>query len=300
MRGRVLLALSALLLLAPVLPTPLSTSNQMGGAGLTTLATAGIGASDSSAPTELRAPPTLASTPITVTSFTASPETINVSTPTNLTVNVTGGTPPLTFAYRNLPVGCPSWNGPRIRCFPLEFDTFLVQVQVTDAVGDVANASTNLTVLSGYGGAPEILSFSITPSEVGVGHPTTLAASATSRSSTPTLLLSYGYSDLPRGCATFNQTPLTCVPSQSGVFRVELLVTDGFGDYSAAYANLTVVGGPPAGSNSSGATSLSSLSPYLIVGGIAIVALMAAAFLVPHRRRRRPPSGWPPDGGGAA
>ncbi|MCI4336505.1 MAG: PKD domain-containing protein, partial [Thermoplasmata archaeon] len=65
-------------------------------------------------------------------------------------VAVTGGTPPFTFTFTELPPGCsPAFAGlANLTCVPMESGSFPVAVSVTDAFGVVANASTILVVIS--------------------------------------------------------------------------------------------------------------------------------------------------------
>lgn len=221
------------------------------------------------------------STNLSVTSFLASPSSVEVVEPSNISVATAGGVPPLTFVYDGLPYGCYSYNGSHFPCFPSETGHFEIRVRVSDAIGDVAYAMTNLTVTSGHGAPPKVLYFNATPSTVSVQKPTTISVTAVSQSSTPTAFLAYAFFDLPPGCASFNQTSLTCLPTQAGTYRVQVQVTDGFGSYVYASTTLTVV--------STGSTGNVG-SPLWIypaaVGGV-LIAAVAVVLLV---RRPGPPS----------
>ena len=229
------------------------------------------------------------SSALAIRSFTISPATVVVASATNVTVNITGGTPPITFAYRNLPFGCSSENKSAFPCSPSSTGTYVVDVQVTDAVGEVATSSANLTVTTGRGSPPLITEFVAEPATVAEDHPTVLHVVAESQSSTPTFSLSYFFFDLPPGCAGFNQTDLTCVPQAPGAFMVRVQVSDGFGSFTYASTNLTVTGSPAA--SSSGGSWFQGPVLYLSLIAVASVAALGAVAAYRRAGRRRPPGG---------
>lgn len=221
---------------------------------------------------------------LSITSFTIVPSTVVKATPMVLNVTVVGGTPPLTFAYSNLPVGCPSLNETPLACDPGEVRTFDVIAQVTDLVGDVATANATLTVTPGGGTPPTITSFTAGPSSVAVGEVTLLTVVAASQSTTPTSALSYTYLGLPLGCATFNESTLECVPQRSGTYVLHVQVTDGFGLFAVATTNLSVTGSEPS------APAAGAEPGPVWVYGLALGAIVVAGVIVARRpRRRRPP-----------
>ena len=229
----------------------------------------------SSSPLGAGVPVPAAGAPIVIAGFSATPSTVVRGSPTNLSVNVSGGTAPLLFAYRNLPVGCSSYNVSSFACAPSEVRTFAIEVQVSDLDGDVATATTSLVVTSGYGGAPIVTSFTISPAAVPVGQLAQFAVVAVSNSTTPSALLGYTYLGLPAGCATFNQTALNCIPQQSGTFHIEVLVTDGFG--AVGYANSTLLvtgsGTPAAGGDGDVPSGLVVELAGIGAGVVVVVAL---------------------------
>lgn len=222
---------------------------------------------------------------LSVLEFTIEPTSVVRVQEVNLTVNVSGGTQPYSFAFTNLPAGCFSWNGSRFSCYPAESGHFIVEVQVTDSQGDVAWANSSLTVTPGGGSPPEIISFGATPSRVQVRDATNLAVDAVSRSSTPTSFLTFAYFDLPPGCSSFNQTPLICLPTAAGTYHVQVEVSDGFGAYTFNTTTIVVLPGPSSGGSGSG-----GWLPWAITGIVIVIAAIAIPVVV-IRRRRAPPGG---------
>lgn len=221
-------------------------------------------------------------TPLAVTNFSVSPSAVVDSQLFMISVTAVGGVPPLTFAYDNLPVGCESKNGSEFSCVSTQSGHFRLRVQVTDVIGDVAYGYANLTVTTGHGAPPDITLFRVMPSTVQVFHPTDIEVAAVSESTTPSSVLAYTYFDLPEGCGSFNQTNLTCLPTQAGTFRIQVEVTDGFGAYQFAYATLNVTPLP---------SSPSSGTSYLTVAVLGLVAAAVVAMVaVTLVRRRKPPT----------
>ena len=106
----------------------------------TCLASAATG-SAASASLPVRVNPNLA-----ILLFQAVPSTVWLGTSLNLIVNVTGGTPPFSYAFGGLPPGCPAYNVFSLTCLPGETGTFAVKVTVTDAVGESTSDSITISV----------------------------------------------------------------------------------------------------------------------------------------------------------
>ncbi len=81
-----------------------------------------------------------------ISQFSASENPLNLTATATLSVAVSGGTPPLTFAYSNLPPGCESASSASIGCKPTQTGNFTISVEVTDHFGRSDNASLLLTV----------------------------------------------------------------------------------------------------------------------------------------------------------
>jgi hypothetical protein len=79
-----------------------------------------------------------------------------------LTAAIAGGTPPYTFDYLGLPLGCPQLNAAEVHCIPARAGTFSATLNVTDALGISASASVliavtaNASTPAGSGGTPVV------------------------------------------------------------------------------------------------------------------------------------------------
>lgn len=221
---------------------------------------------------------------LAITTFLADPATVVKGNVTYLNVSISGGTPPYSFAYSGLPYPCLSKNLSSLTCRPDEVRAFDVTVVVTDGNGSSAQSVTPLDVLSGFSGPPSVSSFYARPSSVDVGQVTYLWTNATSTSE-PSFLLSISYFGLPPGCASFNQSPLECLPTASGNFTIVVRVTDGFGQFTQTTSHLTVTGG------ASSASTRAPAVPWLPLGVVGVVVIAAVVVAAVWRRRRRvPPS----------
>lgn len=89
--------------------------------------------------------------------ITATPSTFALGNVTFLVANVTGGTPPYTYAWAGLPLGCVAGNLQSIRCQPTVPGGFSVTVTVSDAQHQNLTSTVGLVVTgtapSGPGGS---------------------------------------------------------------------------------------------------------------------------------------------------
>jgi hypothetical protein len=223
--------------------------------------------------------------PLTITSFSAFLPSMVEGEVNYLNVTATGGAPPYSYSYYGLPAGCHSANTSSLSCYPAEAEVFVITLVVNDTLNASANASLTLHVGTGYGGPPVIHSFYASPAVASVDTKVLIYANATSKSSTPTFELKYGFLSLPPGCAGFNQTVLQCIPSAPGSFLLYLIVTDGFGAFSIARTWLNVTGG----ANASSTPVVSKPMIELFGGlGVAFIIVVAAIFLIPRGRKPKP------------
>ena len=183
------------------------------------------------------------STLVTVTrvpailSFTATPPTVAAHASTVLSVQASGGTPPYSYFYTGLPVGCTTANVSSLTCQPVSVGRFNVTVTVSDARGN-SNTSLLQVVVSASAGLPLINAFSASPSTVSVGSSVTVSANVTGGKPPYT----YAYSGLPPGCSSLDSAVLLCNPSAPGTYPLHLSVTDSAGVSASATTNLTVTG----------------------------------------------------------
>ena len=69
-----------------------------------------------------------------------------LGSPMALTVAVTGGDAPFGYDWSALPSGCSPVDGPVLQCVPVGVGEFSIGVSVTDALGEVSNASVQVAV----------------------------------------------------------------------------------------------------------------------------------------------------------
>lgn len=83
-----------------------------------------------------------------VSAFVATPSRVTVNDTLTLFVAVGGGSLPFRYAFTGLPPGCASVDGPVLVCSPTSPGNFSVGVNVTDADGHLAQATTAVEVLA--------------------------------------------------------------------------------------------------------------------------------------------------------
>jgi PKD domain len=169
--------------------------------------------------------------PMAVTSFQAVPAFVDLGAPVLFSVATSGGVPPLSFAYHDLPPGCASVDAASFSCVPTRAGTFSPVVVVTDGLGAQATDSTSAVV---HGGV--VVAAAWAPAAVDVSHAATLSVNA-SNGAPP---YSYSYTGLPANCPTVNAPTLSCDPATSGTFATNVTVSDKFGQNASFEVNLTV------------------------------------------------------------
>lgn len=170
-------------------------------------------------------------TPLTLTSYTATPNPVAPGSTTTLTASVAGGLPPYTFVYSGLPGGCATANTSSLSCTPDVEGSFQVQVNVTDSSG--ARISDNLTLTVN---PLRVTSFFPNPNPLWLGNATWLNVTLSGGLAPFT----YRYTGLPRGCPSANVGNLSCTPTGEGLFDVVVNVTDSLGYSSSDSAELNI------------------------------------------------------------
>ena len=158
---------------------------------------------------------------LVLSSFTASPGTVNTGQSINFTVATTGGAAPLNFSYEGLPAGCVSIDLPHLLCTPSSAGYFNVTAFVGDAGGVLLHARVMIHVLSVF----FLKDFIAHPSVLDLGQTTTLYANV----SYGTPAYTYNYSGLPSGCPSVNASMVNCTPTVTGNFTVQVNVSDAAG-----------------------------------------------------------------------
>ncbi|MGA8537839.1 MAG: hypothetical protein WB789_10705 [Thermoplasmata archaeon] len=187
----------------------------------------------------------------TIVSFQAVPPRVALGNGTFFETVSSGGFGWTAYAYDGLPAGCLSSNTSALPCTPTVLGSFNVTVTVTNAYDKTAEATTAIDIyrLS----PPTITSFTSSPGRLYLGQTTTLMVVAGGSG------LNFSFSGLPAGCASTDNSVLTCTPSEAGNFTVEVVVTDSAGLSAHATLALSVVT-PPALTVSSFTASPASIT----------------------------------------
>lgn len=167
-----------------------------------------------------------------VESFSSNVRSVDLGKPFNLTAKLSGGQAPYSYEYANLPRPCVSLNNSTLSCRPGVNGTFDIRLRAYDVLGFIVTA--NLTMF--VSALPKVTSFVISPLETDVNESITIRTIVAFGSAPYT----YNYTGLPAGCATTDGPSLSCRPSKSGVYPVEVNVTDSSGISNLAETNLTV------------------------------------------------------------
>jgi hypothetical protein len=170
---------------------------------------------------------TVNSTP-TIERYFATPAAIDLGQSAILNANVIEGTPPYSFVWTNLPIGCVTNNTPALTCSPVAPGTYIIEAQATDAFNNTIAGNLSLVVNRD----PQFASGGATPSYVDAGAKLNLYSNA----SYGTAPYSYAFTGLPTGCTATNARVATCTPTTAGNFTVVEHITDA--------AGLTVISGP--------------------------------------------------------
>jgi hypothetical protein len=213
-----------------------------------------------------------------VKSLVADPSVTDVGAASVITTNASLGTGIYAYVYTGLPSGCHSSNNVSIVCVPIVQGQFTVNVTVTDTEGANGNGSIPLTVHA----VPVVTGFQASPSPVTVNSAVTFTVAA-ANGTTP---FHYLFTGFPSGCSSANKATLTCTPSQTGTFSIEVIVRDTAG--VQATANLTLTVQSAAGPTFLGLPLVEGLG--ILIPLIVVVALVAVLVV---RRRRRPPAAAP-------
>jgi hypothetical protein len=204
------------------------------------------------------------------TSLQANPSDLDLGQTVTLTISVTGGTGSFSYSYLTLPPGCSSSNTPNLACQPSQIGQYTIQTIATDQLGVTVMSSATLTVNAD----PTISSFMPSSAAIDVGQKVTLTVSANLGTGT----LTYSYSGLPPGCSSANSAHLSCAPSTSGSYEVQVIVTDQTGKSSTSSLSINV--------NPQTLFGLPLLVGYSVIAGIVVAALALSISVLRSRKTR--------------
>jgi PKD repeat protein len=175
--------------------------------------------------------------PPQITFYAATPNPVDVNTPTQLTVGLSGGAGASTVSYTGLPTSCPSQNSLTLECQPNAKGTYNVTVDVTDSLGYTASALAPLSV------SPTLkvhLHLGTSPYQVDFGS--AFNGSATAGGGTTPYSFAWNYGD----GSTSTGSTISHVYPALGTYAITATVSDSGGGYSSASAFVTVVALPTA------------------------------------------------------
>ncbi len=212
----------------------------------------------------------------TIASFSASPATVDVGQSSLLTPHLLGGVAPYSYAYSDLPAGCPTGTGPSVDCTLTTPGAYSFGVTVTDHLGFTGSGSGTVVVNPD----PSIQTFAANRTGLPLGGSVSLTVAA----SGGTGALEYDYLGLPPGCVSENASILSCTPGGAGNFSVVVVVTDGVGVTASAQVAIDVAppvvippghaGTPGSGSGSSSSTASGGAAGLFYLGvTLGLVAL---------------------------
>lgn len=218
------------------------------------------------------------------TAVSASPATVDVGQTISFATTASGGAGGFRYSWSGLPTGCSGTSDPLV-CVPTAAGASTVSVTVTDANGATYTPTT--VAVTVY--ADPHVTLGASPSTFLLGKSVAFHGTVTDGSGGFT----YTWSGLPAGCAAGASATVSCTPTASGTFQVELTVKDSNG--KSASSNTTVTVSPSF-------LGMPAVEGEAIVGGgIAAAAIAGLLVLLVVRRRRRPtgaaPVPWSPSPG---
>ncbi|MCI4336121.1 MAG: hypothetical protein L3K17_02860 [Thermoplasmata archaeon] len=172
----------------------------------------------------------------------------------------------LSYRYANLPPGCTSVNAPTLTCVTGLSGRYVIDVTVTDTIGD----STTLVTTVAVNPRPVIVSFGASSPLSEIGVPITLTAVANGG----TGVLSYAYGGLPNGCVTADAATIVCTPASAGPALVVAQVSDGLGVTSTSSVTVAVAARPSV-------TTFVAVPNVVDVGQTAVLAALTAGGVGP-------------------
>jgi PKD repeat protein len=169
---------------------------------------------------------------LSLTSFTASPNTLDIGQAITFAASTSGGSGSLSFVYYGLPTGCETADSASLSCTPTATGTHRVILTVTDSNGFTVRSS-RITITVNPDPTATIMA---SPSSIDLGQTLTLTVT-TSGGTGP---FSYTYVTSSLGCTGLASPSLICTPSAVGNYTVDAIVTDATGQISTTYISVKV------------------------------------------------------------
>lgn len=171
--------------------------------------------------------------PLAVSGLTFSPGSIALHNSTQVSVQTSGGTPPLSYSYTGLPSGCVPGTGSLWVCTPTSTGNFSVTVTVTDGDG-VAHTATGTLIVQGPAN-PLLATLYFDSSNYGPA-PLTVTVTGTSSGGYPGYNYSWAFGNGTSGVGLTVSHTYTA----PGNYSIVLTVTDSRGDTASATGFVTV------------------------------------------------------------
>lgn len=168
---------------------------------------------------------------VTISAFTISPGSTDLSGSITLAVTASGGSPPISYSFANLPPGCTSTNSASFSCTPTAVGGYTVTATAADSTGATSNATATVAIDP----RPSV-SLAVSPAQIDLGQSTTFSATVVGGTGGDTL----SFTGLPPGCTSANQPTLVCTPTSPSSYAVVVTVVDSSGGQASASASLTV------------------------------------------------------------
>jgi hypothetical protein len=205
-----------------------------------------------------------------VAAFTSTLYDLDVGQNILIAVSANGGTGQLSYTYGGLLQACATANTATFPCTPANPGTYIVTVTVTDTLGGYTSSSITIKVNPN----PSIATFTASNPTLDQGQSLTLNV-AVNGGTEP---ISYSYSGLPPGCSSTDSATLSCAPSTTGTYQVQVTVTDQASKTSTSSLSLKV--------NPQTLFGLPLLVGYSVISGIVVAALALSIGILRSRRTR--------------
>ncbi len=215
-------------------------------------------------------------TPGPLTSSVIAPSTtVEVGEPASFTCVAGGGVAPYTYSWSFGDLS--TATGDKLSHIYSAAGTMSVTCTVADFLGTTARDSTTVMV----GEDPSIIAFTASPASLSAGEKVTFTVSTRGGYGA----LSYSYANLPIGCRSSNATTLSCTPTSSGNYTVNVTVTDQAGE--SVTATISMVIGPEKVLGLPQAMGLAVIFGSIL--GIGVIAILSVALALRRKKRHHLP-----------